>query len=162
MQSKKEIFQHYINENMDQIYRFAFIHTKNKQDAEDIVSESVLRALSAINGLKEVQYMETWFYRIILNTANSYWKKKNKIILMEEMKEEGVCDSYRNTDLYDAVMNLEMKYRVIIVLRYFEDRKIEEICEILHENQNTVKTRLYRAVDKLKKMLGEESISNGF
>lgn len=152
MQTKKEKLKIFVTNNMNKIYRLAFSYAKNAQDAEDIVNESVKRALTGINLLREDNYMSTWFYRIVINTANSYLKLKSKIIYMDDITAESLTieDNYQDTDLYNQVMKLESKYRIIIILKYYEDMTIEQISKILNENVNTIKTRLYRALDKLK------------
>lgn len=152
MQTKKEKLKIFVTSNMNKIYRLAFSYAKNAQDAEDIVNESVKRALTGINLLREDNYMSTWFYRIVINTANSYLKLKSKIIYMDDITTESLTieDNYQDTDLYNQVMKLESKYRIIIILKYYEDMTIEQISKILNENVNTIKTRLYRALDKLK------------
>ncbi len=64
-------------------------------------------------------------------------------------------DSYEDIDLKRALDELPYKYKTIIILRYFEDMKIEEIAAILDINVNTVKTRLYKALEKLRIKLDE-------
>ena len=59
-------------------------------------------------------------------------------------------DSYENFDLHKALNDLTPIYRNIIILRYFEDLKIKEVADVLGENINTVKTRLYRALEILR------------
>jgi len=65
-------------------------------------------------------------------------------------------DHYCNFDLKSAIDKLPAQYKSLIVLRYFEDLKIKDIGEILDENINTVKTRLYKALDFLKIRLEED------
>ena len=72
MQIKKEKLKTYVTNNIDKIYRLAFSYAKNQADAEDIVNESIKRALHSINSLKKDYYMSTWLYRIVVNTANTY------------------------------------------------------------------------------------------
>lgn len=157
MQKKKELLKEYVTKNIDRLYRLAFSYSKTEQYAEDIVNESVVRALAAIDTLRNEEYIGTWMYRIVINTANTYLKKQAKIIYLDDsMIEDGLLDKYRDVDLYKEIMRLEDKYRIIIVLRFFEDQSIEKIAEILSENVNTVKTRLYAALDKLKKNMGKD------
>lgn len=59
-------------------------------------------------------------------------------------------DIYENIDLKRAIENLDPKDRAIVVLRFFEDRQLGEIAKILDENLNTVKSRLYRVMKKLR------------
>ena len=151
MQIKKEKLKTYVTNNIDKIYRLAFSYAKNQVDAEDIVNESIKRALYSINSLKKDYYMGTWFYRIVVNTANTYLKSKSKIIYIDDIAEETLVteDNYKDTDVYNQVMKLDIKYREVIVLKYYEDMTFEQIADILNENISTVKTRLYTALDKL-------------
>ena len=76
---------------------------------------------------------------------------------MEEIPiEEGKEDVYQDFDLYLALDSLSKEDKAVVELRYFEDRKLEEIAEILNENVNTIKSRLYRSMKKLKIKLEEE------
>lgn len=158
MQIKKEKLKTYVTNNIDKIYRLAFSYAKNQVDAEDIVNESIKRALYSINSLKKDYYMGTWLYRIVVNTANTYLKSKSKIIYIDDIAEETLVteDNYKDTDVYNQVMKLDIKYREVIVLKYYEDMTFEQIADILNENISTVKTRLYTALDKLKIALNKE------
>lgn len=160
MHNKKDKLKVYVTENIDKIYRLAFSYTKNQSDAEDIVNESVKRALTGIEQLRNEEYLSTWFFRIVVNTANTYLKNKSKLIYLDEITKNSLIieDKYQNTDLYDAVMKLDSKYRIIIILKFYEDMTIERISEILNENISTVKTRLYKALKKLRLQINEEDI----
>lgn len=163
MQIKKEKLKTYVTNNIDKLYRLAFSYAKNQADAEDIVNESIKRALHSINFLKKDDYMGTWLYRIVVNTANTYLKSKSKIIYIDDIAEEALIteDNYQDTDVYNQVMKLDVKYREIIVLKYYEDMTFEQISDILNENISTVKTRLYTALDKLKIALNKEGDFDG-
>ncbi len=158
MKNKKDKFKEYITSNIDKIYRFAFTYIKNEYDAEDVVSESVRKGLEAIESLKNEEYMGTWFYRIMINTANTYLKSKSKVTYLDEALEETMSsqDEYHDVDLYNLIMRLDKKYRTLIVLRFYEDMTLEQISTILDENINTVKTRLYKALDILKQNIKKE------
>ena len=158
MQTKKDKLKLYVTNNIDKIYRLAFSYVKNQQDAEDIVNESIKKALYSINSLKNEYYMSTWLYRIVVNTANSYLKSKSKIIYLDEQIEDSLIieDTHQDTDLYNLVMELEPKYRIVIILKFYEDMTFEQIANILNENVNTIKTRLYKALNKLKIELCKE------
>ena len=161
MQKKKEILKEYVTKNIDRLYRLAFSYSKTEQYAEDIVNESVVRALAAIDTLRNEEYIGTWMYRIVINTANTYLKKQAKIIYLDDtMIEDGLLDKYMDVDFYMYIMWLVYKFIIISVLRVLEDQSIEKIAEILSENVNTVKTRLYAALDKQKKKKGKDGEIN--
>jgi RNA polymerase sigma-70 factor, ECF subfamily len=135
-------------------YRLAYSYVKNVDDALDIVHESVYKAISSMNSLKNSNYIRTWFYRIVINTSLDFLRKQKKLIVTDDeiisSYDMGAVDNYQDIDLKKALEELPHKYRSVIVLRYFEDLKIEEIAEILNENVNTVKTHLYKALEKLR------------
>lgn len=144
----------YITEYKDAIYRLAYSYVKNPEDSLDIVQESIYKAFSSIDSLKEPAFIKTWFYRIVVNTSIDFIRKRKREILIDEEfifnNDAGHTDTYRDIDLERALDDLPEDYRIIIILRYFEDLKIKEIAEVLDENINTVKTKLYKGLDKLK------------
>lgn len=147
----KQLFEKYIAENLDNAYRFAYTFTKNQCDAEDIVSESVVKALAAADSIKNPQYIKPWFYRIISNTAVTFLKSKKRFQSAEEFENDLTAeDDYSEVTLMSIINNLDLKYRETVVLRFLENMRISEIAEVTGVNENTVKTRLYRALELLK------------
>ncbi|GMQ64050.1 sigma-70 family RNA polymerase sigma factor [Vallitalea maricola] len=148
------IVTNYIIDNKEKYYRLAYSYVKNPDDTLDIVQESIYKALLSINKLKNPDYINTWFYRIVVNTSLDYLRKQKKVYLVDtvtlEKYSDGIHDSYQNVDLLRALDDLPVDYRSIVVLRYFEGLKIEEVANVLNENVNTIKTRLYAALKKLK------------
>lgn len=138
----------------DNHYRLAYSYVKNSDDALDIVQESVYKAILSKNSLKKPEYLKTWFYRILVNTSIDFIRKRRKVEVVDEEAfnhiDIGTEDDYENFDLKKALDNLPDNYRTIIVLKYFEDLKLEEIAEVLNENVNTVKTRLYKSLKVLR------------
>lgn len=152
--SLKNKVAEYVISNKERYYRLAYSYVKNADDALDIMQESIYKAVSHVDSLKDISYINTWFYRIIVNTSIDFLRKHKKIISVENEVLESFTsetnDEYENFDLQRAMDNLPEKYRTVVILRYFEDLKIEEIAQILNENTNTIKTRLYRALKLLR------------
>lgn len=144
----------YVLKNKEKYYRLSYSYVKNTDDALDIVQESVYKAISSVNSLKNPDYLKVWLYRIVVNTSIDFIRKNKKITVMDEESlfifDKGKNDKYEDIDLKLALSELPAKYKTIVILRYFEDLKIEEIAEILNENINTVKTRLYKALEILR------------
>ena len=156
---RKERFTVYIRDNQQRLYRFAYSYMKNEEDAMDALQEAILKALPALDKLREEKYLSTWFYRILINECNRLLKLNQKYCTynMEEEHIENWEDSYlQKTQVLSQVGELNEKYRSVILLRYFEDRKITEIAQILQINENTVKTRLYKALKLLKNKMRED------
>ncbi len=155
MQNVKETLINYIKENEDKFYRIAFSYSKNEDAALDIVQEAIVKSLNHINKLKKEEYVKTWFYRILINECLQYIKKNKRIITYESQEIENKIEwnddiSINGIDMYKYIQNLNKKLRTVIILRYFEDMKIEEIAKITKTNISTVKSRLYKALEILK------------
>lgn len=150
---KRQLLEQFIIENMDSAYRFAYSYTKNREEAEDVVSESVLKALKAVGQLRDTSRMKTWFFRIIINCANENYRFRNRSFAMSEDELEKIippCHSEPMMDFESITEMLPRELRSIIVLRFMEDMKIRDIAELLEINENTVKTRLYKALRLLR------------
>lgn len=148
----ENLLENLILENKNGLYRLAYSYVRNKEDSLDIVQEAIYKAFKNYNPNK-VTNIRAWLYGILVNTAIDTIRKNKKYILYEnkDMSEKEIYfDNYENIDLYDVLNGLEPKYREIIVMRYFQDLKINEIAEILDLNLNTVKSRLYKGLKTLK------------
>lgn len=161
--SFKEQIAEYVIKYKENHYRLAYSYVKNAEDALDIVQESIYKSISSMDSLKNPDHIKTWFYRIVVNTSLDFLRKQRKVSVVEdeilENLDTGVIDEYENFDLQSALYNLPERHRTVIILKYFEDLKIEEIAEVLNENINTVKTRLYKSLKMLRvKMSDEEEI----
>jgi RNA polymerase sigma-70 factor (ECF subfamily) len=147
----KKPFYDFIETKLDSAYRFAYSYAGNQQDAEDIVAESVEKALRRLSTLKEPAYMKTWFYRIMINTAINNMQRAAKVIpVTDEVLETVVYDSYASMHFQDIIKVLTPHERAILVLRFCEDKLLREIADILETNENTLKTQLYAALKKLQ------------
>lgn len=138
--------------NYEKYYRLALSYTRNEADACDIVQEAAYKAILKCESLKNIEYADTWIYRIVINEAYTFLKKRRTEENLDEIEEKNISaeDAYENLDLKQALERLDEKDRTIVVLRFFEDRRLDEIAEILDMNLNTVKSRLYRVMDRLK------------
>ena len=158
MQDVEDILIDYVKDNKEKLYRIAFSYSKNEDAALDIVQESITKALKNINKLKEKEYVKTWFYRILINESLQYIKRNKRIITcqLEEIEDKIEWNddiSNDEIDVYRYVQSLSEKLKTVIILRYFEDMKIEEIAKITKTNINTVKSRLYKALAELNKSM---------
>lgn len=156
----------YIIKNKENHYRLAFSYVKNVEDALDVVQESIYKAISTAGTLKSPEYLKTWFYRIIVNTSIDLLRKRKKVVLVDDEAlstfDSGTVDDYQDVDIQKALENLPVQYRSIVVLRFFEDLKIEEMSVILDENVNTIKTRLYKALKMLRIQMDDYGKEGGF
>ena len=149
----------YIVSHQEDFYRLAFSYVKNRDAALDVVQESIVRALSKSDSLRQPEYMKTWFYRILLNESMNHYRRNKRLVPLEESAADAPApagDPAERLDLYAAIDRLDPKEQAIIRLRFFEDMKLEEIARITGTNLNTVKSRLYKSLRKLRDLAGEE------
>ena len=160
---KKDALYEFVNLYQGDLYRFAYSYVKNREDALDIVQDSIVKAMLNVYKIRNIDSLKAWLFRIIINEANNLYSKNNKLILVDEVTELFDVKEQRNQieqyiekqNVLKYVMELDKKYRIIIVLRFYEEFKISEIAKILTISQNTVKTRLYKALELLKDTLKE-------
>lgn len=154
MRNRKEsLIRSILLENYQSYYRLAFSYVHQEADAMDIVQEGAYKAMQKAGSLREERFAGTWIYRIMINTAKDYVKKYRQEY---ETLDENIIDSTEHDsdmDLKNAVDKLPMQEKTLIILRFYEDKPLAEIAEILQENLSTVKSRLYRTLEKLRKEL---------
>ena len=159
----QEVLIEHIKENQEKLYRIAYTYTKNQETALDVVQEAITKSLENINKLRNEEYVKTWFYRILINEAIKATKSDKNFIEYELATNELFSASYENDlveniDIYTIIQKLNQKLKTVIILRFFENLKIEEIAYITKTNANTVKSRLYKGMEEIKKEIGRRSV----
>ncbi len=152
----QEVLIEYIKENQEKLYRIAYTYTKNQEAALDVVQEAITKSLENINKLRNQDYVKTWFYRILINEAIKASKISKNFVEYEIVEKEFYHNSHENEiienlDIYKTIQKLDEKIKTVIILRFFENLKIEEIAYITKTNPSTVKSRLYKGIEELKK-----------
>ncbi len=142
-------------DSYEAMYRLAYTYVKNEDDALDIVQESVYKAIKYAGRIRQEQHIRTWLWRIVMNTAVDFIRKNHREIAEEQMEDVGKEDVYQDFDTIEVLEILDEREKTVVVLRFFEDQKLDDIARILNENTSTVKTVLYRSLKKLKIRLTE-------
>ncbi len=147
-----ETFAKLVRENMQSIYRLALGIVHNREDAEDVAAQSVLKAYEKIHTLKKQESFRAWLMQITVNEARQVYSHKKRSLPVENVEEymPEFRDEYH--ELWDMVNKLEPAYREATILYFYENLPVKEIAKILHIPEGTVKSRLHRA----KKILREE------
>ena len=148
--TKEKAVEQLLLQNYNQYYRLAYSYVRNDADAEDIVQNGAYKAIRHSSSLKNVEHAGTWLYRIMLNEIFAFCKQRKSEPLDSVTKEPHSEDVYEDVDLKRALETLPDQDRMIVELKYFEDMKLEDIAAVMNENLNTVKSRLYRSLKKLK------------
>lgn len=159
--STEEKVEQVLLENYNRYYRLAYSYVHNEADAGDIVQNGAYRAILNSSSLKHEEYASTWVHRIMQNEIYRFLKKNpmqgEALSLSDDTADDtvGKEDAYEDIDLSRALDAMPYEVKTVIVLKYFEEMKLEEIAEIVGENVNTVKSRLYRGLKKLRLDLTE-------
>ncbi len=161
-------FEGLINRFQGEIFRMVYYRTSSRMDAEDITQEVFINAYRGVSSLKDPEIFKPWLYRIALNAVRDFYRKKRvrSIITLfsREKDEEHVpaqdCgqDHLERKEFWDGLgrfmSRLSASEREVFRLKFLDDLSIREITEVLGKNESTVKTHLYRAVDKFRKEQG--------
>lgn len=152
-----ESFEILILNHKEYLYKIAYSYVKDKDKALDIVQEATCKAWVNIHTLRKSAVFKSWITKIILNTSLNYIKKESKIIFLDEdnpliVPEEDITIEEK-LDLYNAIDLLKPKYKTVIILKYFDDMKIDDISDVLDLPINTVKSQLKRARQSLSNIL---------
>lgn len=155
-----DAFEKLIDKYFDRLYKEAYLKCKHEKDAEEVVQETIYKAYMNIKTLRKPQYFKTWISKILINVCNDYLRKVGIVDLGHEesdyVKEIVVDDKIEiKIDLYNAMDELEDKYKDAIILKYIEDLKVEEISKILDRTINTIKTHLRKGLKDMKRLLKE-------
>ncbi len=163
-EDKEKLIEQLMELYTEKVYLLAYSFVKDRGIAEDISQEVFIKAYKYIDNFRGEASLKSWIYRIAVNTSKDFLKKKSlKQLLLEnsflenfhrtESTEASYLEADRNEQLLQIILTLPMKYREIIVLHYFYDIKIYELASVLDLKQNTVKTRLSRGRDMLKRKI---------
>jgi len=148
-----------------QILGYIYHCTLDGTVAEDLTSNVFLAVFQHLGRYKWRQApFRAWLYRIAINEVRMHWrrKKRNKTISFQIDNEEyssasSTDDSMAASEEYQlvhkALLELRIKYRTVIILRYFENKTITEICEITDRKEGTVKSQLHRGLARLQDIL---------
>ena len=142
----------------DRLFSIAYAVCQNREDAEDAVQDTLIRYSGGKKEFESEEHIKAWLIRVVINRAKdiraSFWRRKRADWqeTMSALSFEDPADSR----LFEAVMGLDEKYRIVVQLFYYEDYGIAEIAGILKCPSGTIKSRLSRARALLKQTLKEE------
>jgi len=155
----------------ERILALAMQVLKNKQDAEDVYQEAMIKAYTKLHTFRFQSDFFTWLYRITVNTAITYQKKMIRHRHQPLEHENSALPESRTTrtadplpdrqtldhelkDKMDAIIDrFPLMQRVVFVLRFFQDFKIKDIAEITGCSEGTIKNYIFRSTQKMKRQL---------
>lgn len=162
----QQAFEELIEEYKLPIYKTAKAILKDEDDVCDAIQDTCLSIYRNINSVKNEKYFKTWVIRITINKCYDIIAKhklnNEKIIKMQSDVSEIQPNFDRNiiakTDLERAMDLLEEDLKLVTVLYYYNDMSISDISEVINIPKGTVKTKIYRAREKLYQILNKEEV----
>ena len=136
------------------LYRLAYYYLGNAQDAEDVVSETVLKAYEKFASLRKKEAFKSWIFTILVNQCKTFLCKKTVKGTTELVEEPSFEPSLEDiTVVKDLLSVLSEEEKQIVVLSVFGGYKGEEIAKVLHIKHGTVRTKYRRALKKMERHL---------
>ena len=137
----------------DTLYRVSFSLLPNRYDQEDAVQECIKNALQKRETLREERFFSTWVIRILINECYSLLRKGKREVPTEDIAPYLPDDG--DGEVMEALMRLEVKLRLPIILSYVEGYTIREIARMLRVPENTIKSRMARGRKLARDILDE-------
>ena len=142
----------------DNLFAAAFNVCGNAQDAEDVVQDTFIQYYTIKKEFDDGQHIRAWLFRVAINkaknTVRTFWRRNR--LSLEDYMETLVFETPESADLFEVVMKLPEKYRIVIHLFYYEEYTVSEIADILKLSESNVKVRLSRGRGLLRNALKED------
>ena len=160
-QGNKDAFAELVDRWQKRLWHYALRVTCSEPAAWDILQETWLGIIKGIGKLEDVAVFPKWAFRIASNKSTDWLRRQNLQSKLESklsektQNESGMAQDIdeKTNSLREAVAKLSSEQRALIALRYHEGFEIGQIAEILRIPEGTVKSRIHRAIDKLRQMV---------
>lgn len=168
----REAFADIVDAYKDKIYQLGYRMLGNAHEAEDIVQETFLKVFANLEKYDPSHKFSTWIYRIGTNLCIDRLRKRKSVYSLDaevaggegsdgysmlagkdDTPEDQAMLSETRVQIRNAIEELPEKYRSVVVLRYFHDLSLQEISHILGMPVTTIKTRVHRGREYLRRKL---------
>jgi len=149
----KEELSKLILENQKEMYVLACSILKNQADAQDAVSECIVRAFENRTSLRKRTSARSWLMKILINVSRSAITKRQKVVLFADPEQYEQEPETAEDHLWSVILELPENVRVVMVLYYYEGFSVREISTLLDIPEGTTKTRLSSGRKQLEKWI---------
>lgn len=164
-EGREEAFRELYEMYKRMIYQLAYRYTNSREDAQDILQETFIKAFTKIHSLasRSSHTFSIWLTRICINQCITYLRRDRRTpklfpgdfnhesISVQSTQESNLQKKQIILLVQNAAKKLSPRQRIIFDLRYTQHRKIKEIAQFLNCSESNVKTQLSRSIAKLKK-----------
>jgi RNA polymerase sigma-70 factor, ECF subfamily len=161
-----------VEEASDGLYRYAVVLSRDRVEAQDLVQETCVRAIKAVDSLRPGTNVKSWLFTILRNIWFNQLRRRRaapKVVeldMEEAPAQNGVGASEDPHSIYvskverqhvrEAIQQLPLEFREVVLLREYEELSYEDIASVLGCPRGTVMSRLGRARSKLRSLLSEK------
>jgi RNA polymerase sigma-70 factor (ECF subfamily) len=170
-----EAFEQLVYRHDRRVMSIALTHTKNEDDAKDILQEVFVRAYRALPKFSFKSEFSTWMYRIVTNVCLTYHSRRTKHpqVSLDELRENDglkqnpqthatTNDPSHNSNNFDISMQIQKsmsslspQQKMVLTLKHFHGYKIREIAVLMNCAEGTVKKHLFTAIARMRRQLKE-------
>ncbi len=158
MPSDDKLFLELFEPAKEEIYRIAYLYLKNEEDAKDVLQETAYRCFKSFGRLRKREYFKTWAIKTAINCSIDILKQRSRVLPLDEtvpLESLASPSSEHETEdrlLLEKLMDkLDGREKAAVILKYLYGLKLREIAKALNLPLGTVKSILYRAMNKLEK-----------
>lgn len=158
-------FSYLVDKYQDIVFSIALKVLRNREEAEEMAQESFIKAYKSLGSFKGKAKFSTWIYRITYNTCISETRKKKTHFTStddvqikdetEEMNLDGIPEENRAEVIQAALKKLPEDEYTLVLLYYFEEQSVEDICKVTGLTESNAKVKLFRARKKLYTILND-------
>lgn len=165
----KECFEEIVNRTYKRLYVIANARLMDEEEAQDVVWDSILIAYNKLWTLRDLDKFNSWITRIVINNCNSVIRKRKiqEVAFEYEKFEDNMSwdneyvDIEDNIDFFELLSDLNYEERTIMAMYYSEEYTTKEIANILKTNENTIRSKIKRAKQKIKNKYDRSSCDEG-
>lgn len=164
---REEAYRQIVEGYGNKLFRTCYLILRDREEAEDVVQETFIKVFQKLDTFKENSNLYTWIYKIALNLSRDRLRRKQDMLILEDEwvgdndVESHVEKSIDRELLRKKLFEMDMLYREVLVLFYFEDLSVKEISSLLNEKEGTIKSKLSRGRNILKESLLKGGHLNG-
>lgn len=161
---EEQTFQEVMQDHTDYLLRLAVLYVKDWPAAEDIVQDVFLKYYQNYEQFEERSSLKTYLAKMTINKSKDYlksWSYRKQMLTNRFSNQTKIVRNHfieqdEKLEIADAVLQLPLKYREVIIHYYYEELSVLEVSMILSISDNTVKTRLRKARGLLKNQLKQD------
>lgn len=161
-----EAFARLYDEFAEKLFRFIYFRVGHKEVAEDVLSDTFVKAWQKISQVNSPEALSGWLYQIAKNNIIDYYRIKKDFIPLDDVVEfledavnpiDTVNLSLDQTKIFELLKQLSDEHRLVLQYKFFEDLSNEEIGYILNKTEGAIRVIQHRAIIKLKELLKRKS-----